>query len=163
MQIFQRLSDAVRFILRTPGFKVINYVDDFIGVGVPSVEHRSFACLQILLCELGFTISDKKLVEPTTKAVCLGVPIDAAAGTIAVPDEKLKQISDLVETWVTKHSCTCRQLQSLLGHLIYIHKCVKPSRFFVNHMLISYKRIMTQNAPPLPVTSTGTLGGSRNF
>ena len=28
-----------------------------------------------------------------------------------------------------------RQLQSLFGHLMYIQKCVKPSRFFVNRML----------------------------
>ena len=54
IQIFQRLSNTVRFILRTHGFKVINYVDNFIGVGVPSVACRSFACLQDLLCQLGF-------------------------------------------------------------------------------------------------------------
>ena len=42
----------------------------------------------------------------------------------------------MVKTWANrKYSCTRRQLQSLLGHLIYIHKCVKPSRFFVNRML----------------------------
>ena len=32
MQIFQRISDAVRFIMRRDGYDVINYVDDFIGV-----------------------------------------------------------------------------------------------------------------------------------
>ena len=28
-----------------------------------------------------------------------------------------------------------RQVQSLLGHLLYIHKCVKPARYFLNRML----------------------------
>ena len=28
-----------------------------------------------------------------------------------------------------------RQLQSLLGSLLYIHKCVKPARYFLNRML----------------------------
>ena len=39
-QIFQRLSDAVRFIMRRDGYDVINYVDDFVGFGTPSVAGR---------------------------------------------------------------------------------------------------------------------------
>ena len=35
-QIFQRLSDAVRFIMHQKGFKMIDYIDDYIGVGVTS-------------------------------------------------------------------------------------------------------------------------------
>ena len=31
-QIFQRLSDAVRYIMRREGFDVVNYVDDFVGI-----------------------------------------------------------------------------------------------------------------------------------
>ena len=34
-QIFQRISDAVRFIMRRDGYDVINYVDDFVGVASP--------------------------------------------------------------------------------------------------------------------------------
>ena len=64
-----------------------------------SVALKLFVCLQALLQELCFAISPKKLVEPTTKVSCLRILIDAAAGTISVPDENLKQISDLVESW----------------------------------------------------------------
>ena len=32
MQIFQRISDAVRHVMRQHGFTVINYVDDFVGI-----------------------------------------------------------------------------------------------------------------------------------
>ena len=35
----------------------------------------------------------------------------------------------------TKISCTKRQLQSLIGSWLYVHKCVKPARFFLNRML----------------------------
>ena len=37
MQIFQRLSDTVRFMMRRDGFDVVNYVDNFVGIGVPSI------------------------------------------------------------------------------------------------------------------------------
>ena len=34
-QIFQRCSDAVRFIMRKMGHKIIGYIDDYVGFGVP--------------------------------------------------------------------------------------------------------------------------------
>ena len=37
MQIFQRLSVAVRFMMRHERFDVVNYVDDFVGIGVPTL------------------------------------------------------------------------------------------------------------------------------
>ena len=118
-QIFQRISDAVRFGMRRRGYNVINYVDDFIGLGVPSVVHASFDTLCVLLRQLGLDVSQKKLIAPTTKAVCLGVEIDAVRRTISIPQEKLTKIHDMVTEWTSKHFCSMHQLQSLLGHLMY--------------------------------------------
>ena len=67
--------------------------------------------------------------------MCLGVLIDTVTGTVSIPSEKLRQINDMVKEWITKKTCTKRQLQSLLGSLLYIHKCVKPARAFLNRML----------------------------
>ena len=36
-QIFQCLSDAVCYIMRQRGFRIINCIDDYIGFGIPSV------------------------------------------------------------------------------------------------------------------------------
>ena len=33
-QIFQRLSDAVRYIMRQKGFLMVDYIDDYVGMGV---------------------------------------------------------------------------------------------------------------------------------
>ena len=41
-QIFQCVSDAVHHIMRHHGHKGINYVDDYIGYGVPSDARASF-------------------------------------------------------------------------------------------------------------------------
>ena len=124
-QIFQRLSDAVRFMMREKGFCVIDYIDDYVGVGVPGVAHDSYNYLVELMRQLGLTISEKKLVPPSTQVVCLGVLIDTERGSISIPDEKLTQICDTVKQWQGKRVCTKRQLQSILGLLLYVHKCVK--------------------------------------
>ena len=111
------------------GFCVIDYIDDYVGFGVPSVARALFASLFEIMQQLGLTVSDKKLVPPSTKVVCLGVLIDAEKGTVSI------QINDMVKEWLTKTTCTKRQLQSLLGLLLYVHKCVKPAHAFLNCML----------------------------
>ena len=97
--------------------------------------------------ELGLSVSQSKLDPPSTKVVCLGVLIDTVAGTIAIPPENLCQINDTAKEWLEKRSCTKRQLQSILG-LLYVHKCVKPARVFLNRMLRS-----SQNAQRMTLTS----------
>ena len=109
-------------------------------MGLASTARNSFDSLYNLLQDVGFAISSKKLVERTTKVVCLGVFIDSAEVILSVPEEKLQQIKDIVKLWKNRTSCIRRQLQSLLGHLIYIHKCVKPSRFFIYRMLDLLRR-----------------------
>ena len=41
----------------------------------------------------------------------------------------------MVESWLDKRVSTKAELQSLLGSLLYITKCVKPSRYFLYRML----------------------------
>ena len=134
-QFIQHTSDVVRYIMRQRGYDVINYIDDFLGFGTPSVADASFRMLHTLMTELGLTISAKKLVRPTTRATCLGVEIDTVTGTVAIPLDKLEQVKKVVLEWQNKTHCTKHQLQSLLGLLLYIHKCVKPARYFLNRML----------------------------
>ena len=134
-QFFQRASDAVRHIMRQRDVSIINYIDDFLGYGTPSIAKRSYDALLDVMTQLGIAINEKKLVPPTTKAICLGILIDTVEGTVAIPPEKLKDIRHMVHEWKGKQFCTKRQLQSLLGTLLYIHKCVKPARCFLNRML----------------------------
>ena len=104
-------------------------------MGFPDVARASFVSPFNLMNELGLTISDSKLVAPSTKVVCLGVLIDTENGTVSIPPDKLLQINDTVRHWSQRTTCTKHQLQSLLGLLLYVHKCVKPARAFLNRML----------------------------
>ena len=133
--IFQRMSDAVRYIMSKFGFQVTNYIDDIIGHSISSKANDSFQTLHKLLLELGFDISAKKIVTPSTKVTCLGIEIDTVEFTVSITADKLQEIIKTCYAWTGKHSCSKRELQSLLGKLLYISKCVKSSRFFLNRML----------------------------
>ena len=117
-QNFQCVSDTLHYTMHRQGFPVINYIDDFIRFSTPNVASQSFACLTQLLECLGLTISQKKLIPPTTSAICLGMLIDTKKGSISIPDEKLSQIRRTISEWLLKSNCTKKELQSLLGQLL---------------------------------------------
>ena len=132
---FQRLSDSIRYMMHCRGHHVTNYIDDIIGQAIRSQVDSSFNTLYDLLGKLGLDISEKKLVYPSTQASCLGVIINTENFTISVPDEKLAEIKLVCSQWACKKYCNKRDLQSLLGRLLYVTKCVKASRPFLNRML----------------------------
>ena len=134
-KIFQRVGDAIRYIMARSNHHIINYIDDLIGFGLPSSIQESYGYLCSLLTELGLTINEKKLVSPSTVVTCLGVQIDTTKGTISVPPEKLNKIIEMCLAWSYKTTVTKRQLQSLLGSLLHITKCVRTARVFLNRML----------------------------
>ena len=117
------------------GHHVTNYIDDIIGQATKSQAEVSYNTLYNLLGELGLDISKKKLVPPSTKASCLGVVIDTEKFTISVPEGKLHEITSLCHQWASKRTCSKHDLQSLLGRLLYVTKCVRASRPFLNCML----------------------------
>ena len=112
-----------------------NYIDDLIYTGLPSEIHRSYEFLTQLLADLGLDISFKKLVPPSTSVTCLGIQIDTIQRTISIPHSKLQEIVKLCQTWASKTYGRKRYLQSLLGSLLYITKCVAPARYFLNQMI----------------------------
>ena len=135
-QIFQRCADAICFIMSQHGFHHLHkYIDELIYTGLPSEIHRSYEFLTQLLADLGLDISLKKLVPPTTSITCLGIQIDAIQRTISITHSKLQEIVKLCHTWTSKTYYSKKDLQSLLGSLLYITKCVAPARYFLNRML----------------------------
>ena len=108
----------------------MNYVNDFFGVGKPHDTRDMHDALYSVLETLGLTISAKILIATGTKFICLGIVFDSEKGKISIPEEKMTQIIQNVEAWKSKSYCSRCQLQSLLGHLLYVHQFVKPEQYF---------------------------------
>ena len=133
---FSKISDAIRYIMTCHGHpNISSYIDDFLYCDVPSKIGPAYQFLIQLLGQLGLDISQKKLNPPATEVICLGIMFNTIDRTISIPKDKLSRIIWLCEQWSTKSTCSRQQLQSLLGSLLYISKCVRPARFFLNRML----------------------------
>ena len=64
------------------------YIDDIIDHAVCSQAEDSFNYLFKLLLELGFDISEKKVVTPPTKLTYFGVKINSENFTVSITQEK---------------------------------------------------------------------------
>ena len=124
-------------------------MDDLIYCDLPSKIYQAYEFLLQLLPKLGLDINTKKLVPPTTSMICLGILVNSETRTMSVPPEKFKSIADMCHEWQNKKSCSKRQLQSILGSLFFISKCVKPARVFLNRMLEFLRHMGTQKMATL--------------
>ena len=130
-----RLSDFIRYLHSNKGFYLLSYIDDLLGAETPSNAQASYDTLVNLLQELRIPVSKSKLCPPSTKIICLGIHIDSVEATLSIPDEKLQEILKNCVDFLKLKKFTKRQLQSLIGSLMYVHKVVKPARYFVNRLL----------------------------
>ena len=148
---FQCCTDAVRYIMQHKfDFpNLYNYIDDLIYSGLPGHIYQSYNQLTLSLQELGLEISPSKLVALTTVAICLGIEINTVNRTLRIPDDKLLEIKQICRSYVNKQKVSKSQFQSLLGSLLYITKCVKPARYFLNCMLQLLRTPHDKNKIPL--------------
>ena len=94
-----------------------------------------FLSLVNLIESLGLPINQEKVSKPIQQLTCLGIDINAHTGVLSIPPQKISQIKTFCLQWATRKYATRKSLQHLVGHLIYIHKCVSPARLFVNRVL----------------------------
>ena len=120
--------------MRQHGFNIFNYVDDLVGIGPLSTVENACKFLLELLESLRFPISGSKLEPPSTRYNCLGVIVDTETATLSVPEGNLLEVIDKCRNAGEKASISKQQLQSIIGSLIFVVKCVKPTRYFVNRL-----------------------------
>ena len=131
----QRTTDVIRHIMQSKNVRVYNYIDNVICVHQHHNARQEFDALYSLFEFLGLPINPKKVVPPATALTCMGINVDVASGVISIPQDKCLQILDMCRIFIHKKHVTRRRLQSLLGKLLYLHRCVAASRSFVNRLL----------------------------
>ena len=93
---------------------IIVYLDDFLVIGATR-EECQLAYDTLLLIDLGFTLSEHKLVPPTQRLTFLGVELDTMAGTMTLPADKLAELHTVVLQCQNKQRASKKQLQRLAG------------------------------------------------
>ena len=131
----QRSNRAVTYIHNIRGYSCLVYLDDFIGVDTIRQIWANYYALQSLLADLGLRENVEKAQPPAQVQVCLGIQFDTVNMNISITPDRLRDIRELLVQWLEKKAATKREVQSLLGKLVFVGKCVRQSRIFNNRIL----------------------------
>ena len=132
----QRVADVIVSILSEKGIRCYMYLDDiFIIADSHEQAWAHYQDARALLHELGLPEALDKAQPPSHQVKWLGIEIDAKKGILSVPKEKLDDAIGMVNKYLHRRAVTRKQLQSILGKLLHIAKCIKPARLFVARLL----------------------------
>ena len=101
----------------------------------PRTANTDFQALGELLASLRLQESSEISCSPSPVMICLDVQLDTNNFTLCVRSERLCEIEQLLEQWLTKRTATKTALQSLVGKLVFVSKCVRQSRVFIVRIL----------------------------
>ena len=133
--ICQRSTKAVIYTFTNEGFTADVYLDDFYGAEQPHIAQKAFTRLGQLFDELGLQASPEKDCKPSTEMVCLGILPNTESMTFSIPKDRIQELRDELQLWLSMSHFKKRQLQSLLGKLSFVAACVKPGRIFMSRLL----------------------------
>lgn len=141
----QRIANAISEMLSRKGITSRVYLDDIIIVSPDQESARQhFQVAQTLLHDLGLPESVDKRQPPSTVVTWLGVQINSEHMSLAIPHEKISDAQESVSKAIRCRTISKKHLQSILGKLLHIAKCIRPARLFVSRLLEAL-RGMTRN------------------
>lgn len=138
----QSVAEAIVAMLGRRGIVAKMYLDDLIILSRSYHQAKSdLKVAQDLLAKLGLPEAVDKIQYPSQQIKWLGVDIDALNMTISIPNDRLIEVRGCVYRARKSRSLSQKQLQSLLGKLLNVAKCVLPARLFVARLLDSLRNM----------------------
>ena len=132
----QRTTNAVVYMMSQRGHHALAYVDDFCGA---NRDFRgacdAYAAFEGLTADLGLSLAPDKCAFPSTQMEWLGFSVDTQAMTVTIPKEKMEELATECNKWAHTGRASKKEIQSLVGKLIHISKCVTPGRKFIARIL----------------------------
>lgn len=141
--LFNMVAEALQWILREY-FTVqhsFHYLDDFFFAG-PADSPTCLRALEdmLLLCSaVQAPLKPEKVLGPSPVLVILGIELDTVQMQARLPEEKLTTLLEELHAFSllpsSNHTCTKRQLLSLIGKLAFACKVIPAGRIFLRRLL----------------------------
>ena len=136
--LFNRFADALHWVLATNyQIDAVHYLDDFLLVGAAG-QQQCTSSVQVTLsvCErLGIPVAFEKLEGPSTQITFLGIVLDSEARRLSLPQDKLRDILQMVQSWLGRYKSTKRELLPLIGKLSFAAKVVPAGHLFLRRLI----------------------------
>lgn len=140
--ICQRITTALAYMQRLDGFDTINYIDDFGGAESSyELALEAFFNLANVFKESGINEAPDKAVLPVTDMEFLGIGFNTISFSMYIPESKLQELQEITFLLITSNKISKRQLQSIIGKLMFAAKCVHSARVFMNRLLNALRKL----------------------
>lgn len=136
-KIFNAVADIIAWVLTCQGIRhQLHYLDDFLFIAPPHCQQRDHIRTTALhtLDRLGVPVALNKTEGPSTALTFLGIYVDCHHFELRLPAEKLTRLQDMVQTWAGRRSCTRKELESLIGHLVHAATVIPQGRVFLRQL-----------------------------
>ncbi|XP_060606581.1 uncharacterized protein LOC132758891 isoform X1 [Ruditapes philippinarum] len=136
--IFESFSKSIQWILqhKFAVSKVSHIIDDFIFVGSPNTHEcqESLDKFMHLASLVGIPVKHDKTVLPATSVEVHGIVINTTTLSAHLPSLKITNLKRILGQSMQKKKVTLHELQSILGHLNFACKVIKPGRCFLRRL-----------------------------
>ena len=136
-KIFIAFADMVAWAIHLCGVRfLLHYMEDFLLLGAPGTSEANNAAFlaKEFFSYAGIPVATHKTEGPSTSLTFLGILIDTQLFQLRLPIEKLVWLREMVFSWQYKKSFTCKDLESLIGHLAHAATVIRPVRIFLRHL-----------------------------
>jgi len=137
--LFNQLASAIEWILqRNYGINhLIHYLDDFFTARPPDSPtcSHNMATMNLLCNLLNTPTKPEKEEGPSTTLTFLGILLDTTTMQASITTERKYEILQAIQELHGRHTCTKRELLSLIGKLAFACKVVPPGRIFLRRLI----------------------------
>lgn len=129
--ICQRVTDAINFIYTNMGYGAVTYLDDFASAKRPIIAWKAYDGLGALFQILGSIEAIPKSIPPYWIMLFLGILFNSVSMTMEIDPQRLKELRKSLRMWLEKENASRKEVESLIGLLSFVSKCVRPARVFM--------------------------------
>ncbi len=137
----QRVTSGIAYLQKQDGYELVNFLDDFGGCETQEKAQEASDNLGAILKDAGLEEAKDKEWRPAQVMEFLGVLFNTLTLTMEVTPDRLVEINEILRLWQGKRVASKRELQSLIGKLIFVAKCVVPGRLFISRMLEQLRKL----------------------
>lgn len=138
--ICQRVANSLVYMMANQGFYMIAYLDDFGGCHASkTAAYDAYDSFKTLAKELGLQLARHKCFPPTTSIEWLGYEVDTNKMSDTIPAQKLKEILQECQQWLTRSHANKKMIQQIAGKLIFLCNCVQQGRKFMARILATLR------------------------
>ena len=135
---FNILATAMEYIIAKRGefSTILHYMDDYVAVCPTFESAQQILYIMVSTFEsAGFQVQPEKTLGPARALEYLGIMVDTVKQQLSISQERMDEISQLVQEWLGKSDCTKRELLSIIGKLSFSARVVRAGNKFLRRLI----------------------------